>query len=799
MSHQRLYGGVGMRRQKLYGGVRLLGEGPSPLNIARLDAGAIPMTHAMQQRGLQVDLSHFARMERVLTDDMERITEEVHQTLGVYVNLDSGDQVSHLLFKTLGLKQPRPKMTPSGSRESVEHEVLVSLQHEHPIVASLLNYKELSKLRGTYVTPMPKLARRTAQGVWRMFPHLSTTRTPSGRYACQEPNLLAMPNRTPRGREVCAGFITDPGFCFLSVDESQIEPRTVAHRSQDAALMAVYEQGEDIYSDFAISAFRLPDRRYRDADGWHYPGVDKKLHRFPSKTCILASIYRVTNVGLLEQMPVVCQHCYVEASEHEGGACRRFKALWTEDNCQDLINAFYARYPGIVPMQRRDDARARKYGYIWDDFGRLMHTAAVRSVLKWVVAAALREAGNMPIQCLPAQTMILTSQGYTPIGDFTSGMVWTGERLAQATRVRKGIGELVRVHISDGADFVCDTSHRILTQRSAWPEWVGVLDLQPGDLLPPCLTIIKGGNSTADPEFWYWVGRYFGDGHITYTVRNSEIALAFGTDEWADVNRFRSYVKSRGHSLPRVDEQHRRGGGEAIRVASHTFHKEMMSLGVIPNEHSWSKRIPSVFFSLDYERRIQLLKGYYDADGNGEPRYYEKKRMWTQRNITSVNLGLLQDTQLLYRSCGISTRVMGPYHNRDGHRDFYRLVLDDSPKPRRIHAVDKLGISAPVYTLRVSDPRHAFDSEGLISKNSFACGTLKLTMAAVHDDLQSSGLAEVAHPLLPVHDELLFECREDVAEELGAHIAYRFSTCVELSVPLRAEWVTGQTWGAVKS
>lgn len=354
---------------------------------------------------MKVDLSHFAKMETLLMQDMDRITEEVKSITGHYVNLDSGPQVSDLLFKKLKLKQARPKLTKSGDRESVENEVLVAIQHDHPCVPKILNFKEMSKLLGTYVRPMPKLARRVSHDNWRMFPKLGDTRVPSGRLNCKEPNLLAMPNRTERGRQICEGFITDEGWVFLSVDESQIEPRVVAHRSQDPALMDIYFNEEDIYSDFAIGAFSLPDERHKDAGGWHYPGVDKKLHRFPSKTCILAAIYDVTNIGLLEQMPTVCKNCKKEATLHD---CSTFAPLWNEDNCQDILNAFYLRYPAIIRMRKRDHARARKYGYLWDEWGRLLHITAVRSVLEWVVSSALREAGNFPIQSTAQGTVKLT-------------------------------------------------------------------------------------------------------------------------------------------------------------------------------------------------------------------------------------------------------------------------------------------------------------------------------------------------------------------------------------------------------
>lgn len=379
---------------RLYNGVRLLGSGPSIHNISKLDAGAVPMIRAMAQLGLQVDLDHFAKLDKVLTDDMEMLTEEVKGIAGHYINLDSGDQTSQFLYKELGIKQPRVRMTKSGDRESVDNEALVAIQHEHEVVPKILSYKELSKLRGTYVQPMPKLARRTQEGTYRMFPNLATTRVPSGRLSCKEPNLLAMPTRTERGRDIRKGFITDPGWVFVSVDESQIEVRLAAHCSGDEGLMYVYETEQDIYSDFATASFRLEDKRYQDETGkWKYPTVHKNDHRFPAKTCILASIYDVTAKGLLEQMPTI----YVDG-----------KPVWNEDNCQHLINSFYIKYPGVMEDRRVSHAMARRYGYVWDMWGRLLHTAAVRSVHPWVQSAALREAGNFRYQAGAQGTIKLT-------------------------------------------------------------------------------------------------------------------------------------------------------------------------------------------------------------------------------------------------------------------------------------------------------------------------------------------------------------------------------------------------------
>lgn len=397
----------------LYNGVKFPCDGPDLDNIEKIDLGALPMVTTMMGRGMQVDLSHFAQMEKDLTRDMDRITEEVHRVTGYHVNLGSGDQVSDLLFKKLGLKQAKPKLTKTGDRESVEYEVLVAVQHDHEVVPNILDYKELEKLRGTYVVPMPKLARRTDHGVWRMFPNLGTTRVPSGRFNCKEPNLLAFPTRTSRGRQIRHGFITDPGWVYVSVDFSQFEVRAAAHYSGDEALCHIYETEQDVYCDFAITAFQLEDTRYQGETGkWMYPGVDKDAHRFPSKTCTLAAIYDVTAMGLQEQMPVICANCLKPTSADKDEIpvhdCGDFEPLWTEDKCQDLLNAFYRRYPGLLRDRRRHHGRARQFGYIWSEWGRLHHVAAVRSVHPWVVAAALRETGNFPYQELNSGALKLS-------------------------------------------------------------------------------------------------------------------------------------------------------------------------------------------------------------------------------------------------------------------------------------------------------------------------------------------------------------------------------------------------------
>lgn len=374
--------------QRVHGGVRLI-DGPSVANVKRLDSNALPWIEAATSIGIQVDVDHFHNLAHTFSLEMEEITENVRTQTGQYCNLGSPQQVSELLFKKLRLKQARKKLTTSGDRESSDSEVLDLIKHEHPVIPLILSHRECGKLKGTYCEPIIRYARKCSDNTFRLFQNFKHTRVPTGRYSMSEPNLLAIPARSERGRKIRNGFITKPGWKIVAVDMSQIEPRVAAHRCNSRQLIEIYENEADLYSEFALEAFKLDKTKYKNENGkWVYPAVHPDNHRFPSKTCVLASLYDVSAPGLLSQMPI-----------NKG---------WNEIKCQDLLNSFYLKFPEILQTRKIDHNRAKQHLMVWDMWGRILHTPGVKSALPYVVSESLRSLGNHPYQSGAAGILKLT-------------------------------------------------------------------------------------------------------------------------------------------------------------------------------------------------------------------------------------------------------------------------------------------------------------------------------------------------------------------------------------------------------
>ena len=193
------------QKMRLYGGVRFI-DRPSPINVRRLDLGALPMIAAFHHNGIRVDVLYLQELEKDFRSRLDSIEFDIHSSLGSSyqdfdgkkyqpLNIGSPDQVARLLFQHLRVQgNDRLQLTPSEKRETTSDDVLEKYRDRHPCVAGILDYRELDKLLGTYVLPLQQYA--LADPDSRVHTEFSVTTAATGRLASKNPNLQNIPTRS---------------------------------------------------------------------------------------------------------------------------------------------------------------------------------------------------------------------------------------------------------------------------------------------------------------------------------------------------------------------------------------------------------------------------------------------------------------------------------------------------------------------------------------------------------------------------------------------------------------------------
>jgi DNA polymerase-1 len=233
---------------------RLEGSGLDEL-YDTIDGPLLPLLAEMEARGVRVDTERLERMSREMETGLERTRREIHELAGVEFNVDSPKQLREVLFDRLGL-EPR-RRTAKSRAPSTDAQTLEELAPEHAIAGKLLAYRELAKLKGTYVDALPRLV-HPATG--RIHTSFHPTGAATGRLSSSDPNLQNIPARTEAGRKIREAFIPDEGHLFLASDYSQVELRVLAHLTGDPELTAAFRAGEDIHRHTAARVFDVhPD------------------------------------------------------------------------------------------------------------------------------------------------------------------------------------------------------------------------------------------------------------------------------------------------------------------------------------------------------------------------------------------------------------------------------------------------------------------------------------------------------------------------------------------------------------
>lgn len=333
------------------------------------DRSVLPIVDRMQQVGMPIARDHFWTFLSDLDRDQIANLEAIASLVGRSVNPNSGPQVAALLFQDLGLPAPR-KQTKSKSRPSTEDKYLEALRDAHPVVPLILEGREIVKIKSAYCAAiLDRTVPDAATGLDLLFPHLRITRVVSGRVSAFDPNVLAIPKHSARGKRIRQGFIAGPDRHLLSTDLSQIELRIAAHECQDPGMVRAFRSGQDIHAALGERIFGI-----RPAD------QDESKHRLPMKKVNFGYWMGISAAGMRDQL-------------HAAGA-----RDWTEDRCRELIAEYDRVWPRARAWKDEKIAQARRYGYVTDWLGRRRYLAGVHASDAYIREEAERQAHATPIQ-----------------------------------------------------------------------------------------------------------------------------------------------------------------------------------------------------------------------------------------------------------------------------------------------------------------------------------------------------------------------------------------------------------------
>lgn len=203
----------------------------------------------MERAGIKIDIPFFEKLQSDIAKQLEDLTQKIYELAGEKFNINSTKQLAQLLFEKLSL--PPLKRTKTGY--STDEATLEALKGKHPLIEKILEYRELFKLKSTYIDPLINYAKKDAKH--RIYTTFIQTGTATGRLASKNPNLQNIPIKTELGRQIRQGFIAQEGYRFVGIDYSQIELRLLAHLSKDPALIQAFEEDRDIHLETAIKLF----------------------------------------------------------------------------------------------------------------------------------------------------------------------------------------------------------------------------------------------------------------------------------------------------------------------------------------------------------------------------------------------------------------------------------------------------------------------------------------------------------------------------------------------------------------
>ncbi len=315
----------------------------------------VPVLAEMEEAGIKLDVEALKAFSTELESQLSVMVRTIRTLAGMEFNLNSPKQLSEVLFDKLGLKPIKKTKTGYSTNE----EVLQQLSLQHQLPAEILNYRQLTKLKSTYVDALPRLVNPETH---RLHTSLNQTVAATGRLSSSEPNLQNIPIKDELGRRIRRAFIAEKGYRLLSADYNQVELRILAHLSQDKNLLSAFQQGEDIHTTTAVQIFGLA------------PDLITQEMRRTAKTVNFGIIYGISPFGLSSTLGI------------------------TQSEAKRYIDRYLDLYGGVRRFMEKTIAEAKERGYVTTILSRRRPIPELANSMPAVRGIGERAAINTPIQ-----------------------------------------------------------------------------------------------------------------------------------------------------------------------------------------------------------------------------------------------------------------------------------------------------------------------------------------------------------------------------------------------------------------
>jgi DNA polymerase I len=398
----------------------------------KMDLPLAPVLADIERMGIRVDPKELGKMSHTMEKEIRGLEKEIWKLAGSEFNVNSPTQLAEILFDKLNL-QPNARRGKAKAR-STAADILEELSAQHPLPAKIIEYREIAKLKSTYVDALPKLI-HPATG--RLHSSFSQTGTATGRLSSSDPNLQNIPIRSELGREIRAAFVAEKGKILLSADYSQIELRIMAHFSKDPVLVEAFRHGEDIHARTAQEVFGVG------------PLAQTAEHRRAAKAINFGIIYGLSPFGLAQQLGI------------------------DQKEAAKFINAYFTRYRGVKEYLDKILAETRKTGLAKTLFGRIRPIPEINSPQMQLRNFAERTALNSPLQGTAADLIklaMISIDRRLAEEKFESKMILQvhDELLFEApTKERAKLGKLVKEEMEG----VHKLAVPIVVEIGAGPNW----------------------------------------------------------------------------------------------------------------------------------------------------------------------------------------------------------------------------------------------------------------------------------------------------------------------------------------